>query len=192
MEKYVEKINLLMAAKALDGDILTEIIKEKDIDLNAKGEYGRTALHWFSSGGCDDSVDLLLKKGADPNVLDENGLTPLHWASGKGYFGIVKNLISAGADVNIRCEYKGNSPLDWALLLDKRLIAMTLVQAGADLYARNPMNGFVTAYSIPSERLKKIEDNLSFMNVFPQKRKSYISSGLKQIKDITSQVLGVK
>ena len=53
-------------------------------DVNAKGKYGRTSLHYAASRGLNKIIELLIARGADVNtkieVGDYKGQTPLDGA----------------------------------------------------------------------------------------------------------------
>ena len=60
-------------------------------DLNARGCYGRTALHYAVHEGGNISipiVGLLLAMGADPLVRDDNGFSVEDWAKIEMYEGL--------------------------------------------------------------------------------------------------------
>ena len=65
------------------------------IDINARNRLGRTALHFASENGDDESVLELLKAGADPNILDWEKLSILDVAANINTVGLLK---MAGAD----------------------------------------------------------------------------------------------
>ncbi len=54
-------------------------------DVNAKGKYGRTPLHYAASRGLNKIIELLIARGADVNtkieVGDYKGQTPLDGAT---------------------------------------------------------------------------------------------------------------
>lgn len=60
---------------------VTKVLLGK-VDVNAKDQQGRTALHYAALQGYYKMVELLLHNGttADPNVGDDEGDTPLHLA----------------------------------------------------------------------------------------------------------------
>jgi ankyrin repeat protein len=71
---------------------------DKGTDVNAKTQYGATALSYSCDKGHVEVVKLLLERGADPNVKDTfYGATPMSWAAPKGFVEIVKLLIEKGA-----------------------------------------------------------------------------------------------
>lgn len=57
---------------------------DKNADINAKDEYGRTALIWAACNGLEEVCITLMDKGADVNASDRVGWTSLILAAGKG------------------------------------------------------------------------------------------------------------
>jgi ankyrin repeat protein len=71
---------------------------DKGTDVNAKTQYGATALAYACDKGHVEVVRLLIERGADVNVRDTfYGEAPIGWASSKGYTEIVKMLLDKGA-----------------------------------------------------------------------------------------------
>jgi ankyrin repeat protein len=71
---------------------------DKGTDVNARTQYGATALSYASDKGHVEVVKLLLERGADPDVKDTfYGATPMSWAAPKGHVEIVRLLIEKGA-----------------------------------------------------------------------------------------------
>src|SRR5262249_48765414 len=71
---------------------------EKGADVNARNEYGVTALWIAASKEKLDVVEFLVGKGADVNARDDIWyLTSLTCAVGEGHAEIVKFLVKAGA-----------------------------------------------------------------------------------------------
>lgn len=61
--------------------------------MNARDSEGKTALHYASMLGQDDTLEMLLAHGADPNVSDKSTKkTPLHLAIENGQFNSVQIL----------------------------------------------------------------------------------------------------
>ena len=69
-------------------------------NVNALGQWGRTALHGAASQGQLDMVKLLLAQpGVDVNLVDEDAYTPLLFAAANTRLDTVKALVEAGANV---------------------------------------------------------------------------------------------
>ncbi|KAG5460829.1 MAG: ankyrin repeat-containing domain protein, partial [Olpidium bornovanus] len=71
------KKNIWVAAS--DGDIerVRELIDRGGVDVNARDEFGYSALHAAVSYGHRDLAELLLRHGADVDIRDFDGDTPL-------------------------------------------------------------------------------------------------------------------
>lgn len=69
---------------------------DKGALINAKDQFGHTALSEAAWYGKADTVKLLLEKGADPNVKKADGATPLQLAAAQNHQDIVE-LLQNGA-----------------------------------------------------------------------------------------------
>jgi ankyrin repeat protein len=111
------------------------------VDINCRGDKGRTALHHAIEARNVITVRYLLKKGADPNVADENGATPLHLAAEKDYDYDTTELIDIILETG-KCningvDSNGRTPLHYAIETNANANAITinvrrLIQLGAD------------------------------------------------------------
>lgn len=111
--------------------MVTLLIKEKTMDINAQDIKGYTALHWATERGNTRIVELLLQgeKKVNVNQQDKEGWTSLHLAALGGHRDIMKVLLT-NADVNIRNNH-GRAALHYAarnghtncvkMLLDKQV-----------------------------------------------------------------------
>ena len=71
---------------------------ESGVSVDAKTDYGATALSFAADRGHLEVVKFLLERKADPNVKDTfYGAVPMDWASGKGDYEIMKALVLGGA-----------------------------------------------------------------------------------------------
>ena|SRR5579871_652159 len=76
----------------------------------------------------------------DPK-LNERGMTELHLAAYYGELDWVENCLAGGLNVDVR-DHGGYTPLHWAADMglvngDREAIVATLIQAGADVNARD-------------------------------------------------------
>jgi len=69
-------------------------------DVNAKAEYGDTALNKAASEGHLEVVKLLIERGADVNNKGGADLTPIMNAATGGHIKVVEFLISKGAIIS--------------------------------------------------------------------------------------------
>lgn len=79
-------------------------------DVDCKGEYGFTPLHFAAVQGHTGVAKLLLAKGADIHARSSVGDTPLHSAAEAGQPDMVEYLIAEGANINAR-KHEGWTPL---------------------------------------------------------------------------------
>jgi len=110
-------------------------------DVNAKDDFGRTALALAS----DCSVDccrILIRHGADVNTADDKfGGTPLILACCQGDINIIRVLVEEGkADVN-QVDLSGRSPLMIASYKGQAEAIHLLVSNGAHIYVKDKKFG---------------------------------------------------
>ena len=73
------------------------------MDLEARGEYDWTPLHWAAYDGHLSVVLYLCEQGADKKATSGGDeWTPLHYAAHKGHLPVVQYLCEQGADKNAR------------------------------------------------------------------------------------------
>jgi len=104
----------LMALPGLaDGDGLHDAADNGDVEkvralldaganVNARNNYGETALMRTALNGHAEVAALLIDAGADVDAKDDYGGTALMWAAWRGNAEEVKLLIDAGADVDAK------------------------------------------------------------------------------------------
>ena len=92
----VEKYVLVRAAEYEDIAEVRRLIAA-GADVNAKNNYGETALMWAARNNDTDMAELLLAAGADVSATDHYGWTALKWAEWKEADDIAELLKAAGA-----------------------------------------------------------------------------------------------
>ena len=118
--------------------------------VNAKDASGETPLHYVvrSDGpGCINTVKILVAAGANIDAKDRMGFTPLYIAStlssmsmaSESYKAqLMKALIQLGANVrSMPKTWRNYTPLHRAVLADELQVVKILVNAGANLHARD-------------------------------------------------------
>jgi len=106
---------LLLAAKADRVDALRWLLG-RNCDVNARGELGRTALHWTVMAADRDAVERLLAvDGVAAAVLDEADCTPLLLAAAHHRYAEMRTIlrsVAGSADVDRR-DGEGRTALHW-------------------------------------------------------------------------------
>lgn len=86
---------------------------ENGADVNAKGDYGLTALHEAASHEQVEIAHCLLKFGALIDATSEQGVTPLMCAAANGDFELTRLLLKLGADIS-KVDCRGGTAGDAA------------------------------------------------------------------------------
>ena len=108
-------------------------------DVDAKNEYGVTALIDASYRGQKEQIEWLIVEGANLNARDHQGNTALMNAAIKGHSEIVELLITNGADVDA-IDNAGNTALIDASKYDREStseVLASLIDHGAEVNIRN-------------------------------------------------------
>ena len=101
-----------LALAAMDGDI-SEVssLLAQGVEINAKNQFGYTALYIAASGGYSNIVKLLLDHKADVNIKNgDHGYTASDIASTKGHAEVVKLLNDHGAEKTGNTGFTENCP----------------------------------------------------------------------------------
>ena len=130
-EEEKKKNDLLIeyARKGATGGALMAL--QAGADVNHKGGWSRTALHWAAIKGHEALAQGLLGAGADINAADSSGNTPLHWAAAYNKPEVAKVLLANGAQVNVRDE-RDRTALAVARDRGHREMEALLLQHGAE------------------------------------------------------------
>lgn len=104
-------------------------------DVDARGEYGETALHNAASGGAAEVAEVLLGHGADVRAKDKYGETALHKVASGCAAEVVEVLLRYGADVHAKDNY-GYTALHEAASYARAEVTEVLLRHGADVHAK--------------------------------------------------------
>src|ERR1700757_4907895 len=81
-ETYLELISNAFYIASRNGHVqVAEFLKNKGADVNCRGFFGGTGLHWAAIRGHKTMVEFLITHGADIHLRDQKfNATPLDWA----------------------------------------------------------------------------------------------------------------
>lgn len=130
---------------------LEDVIRNSEVNVNARDSMGNTALNLASERGDLPNVKLLLLHGADPNIPGNSQKSPLMNAGKSGSAACIAILLKFGAIATYRTAYN-HTALHYAAIHAKdRRCAELLIAAGvetvshADNDGRTPL-GFVSIH----------------------------------------------
>mmetsp|Transcript_36130 Transcript_36130/g.50163 ORF Transcript_36130/g.50163 Transcript_36130/m.50163 type:complete len:197 (+) Transcript_36130:70-660(+) len=99
------------AAEFGNCDLIKSIMRGRNMNVDGKDRFGRTALMWACDAGQRDAVDLLLRLGSNTELLDSKmERTAMHWAARSANIDVVESLVKCDAEVNVK-DKSGLTPL---------------------------------------------------------------------------------
>lgn len=133
----------LMASAILRDITITELLIEKNADIEARDDNDINALIYAVNFDNEDMVKLLLEKGADANTVakienehTEISPTPLMNAAYKGNTNIINMLLENNADINYATDF-GITALMMAANFNRFESAKILLENNADTSVTN-------------------------------------------------------
>ncbi|CAN7938240.1 unnamed protein product [Ixodes hexagonus] len=128
-----------VAVLAKNADVLQELLNvhNKETLINAKDSNGDTPLHHAASNAFLDIVQLLLRHGANPAAKNVSEETTLHSACRYNYPNVVREIVKRDKRLVRQIDMQWNTPLHAAAHGGFSETAGVLVEAGADLEAKN-------------------------------------------------------
>lgn len=138
---------------ARKGDIESiRLASQKGSNLDAKDEFGSTALEYAIAEKQLDTVFLLIELGAKVASQDDDGLTSLHCAIEHKLPSVLEALLAKCPEAVAISDKHGNQPL-WTAAFNARgkyeMVSM-LLRHGADPTHRNNVN--LCALDIPKRK----------------------------------------
>lgn len=114
------------------------ILMQYGADPSLLDGEGCSCLHLAAQFGHTAIVAYLIAKGQNMNLVDRNGMTPLMWAAYRVLaIDPSRLLITFGASVNMEDRFHHNTALHWAIMAKNHNAISLLMNAGADIEARN-------------------------------------------------------
>jgi ankyrin repeat protein len=144
-EQNNESDRFLEASRAGNLDVVKELLKRSDIDVNIQDNDGNTALIWVSFyGQFEITKELLKRSDIDVNIQDNDGNTALIWALYNGYLEIVIELLKMpNIDLNIK-DKDGKDFFDYLKEDQKEKI----IDEFPEQYQRYLMNKKIDKYNL--------------------------------------------
>lgn len=133
-----------------------KVLIKAGADLESTGNHGQTVLHTAASCGRPNLFKILLDAGSKKDAQEGFGKTALHIAVNYGSVEKTKYLIKAGADIEIQ-DKSGERPLqtavlsDWSILEDKYTCIKLMLDAGADVNAKDFYNNTALTLAIKNK-----------------------------------------
>src|SRR5262249_57257637 len=90
-------MEILGAAQHGDVERVREILTANPAQVNSKGEYDKTPLHWAAEKNDRGLAKVLMAAGADINAETTWGSTALQWAANMGSRDVAEVLLENGA-----------------------------------------------------------------------------------------------
>jgi ankyrin repeat protein len=121
---------------------LKEIMGKSLFDINAKDEFGSTALQYAISNKSYDVIALLLELGADVAIQDNDGSTALHIAAEYMLTQVAEQLLKRNPRLVEIADKYGNEPL-WTAVFNAKgdyALVSLLLRYGADPKHHNNAN----------------------------------------------------
>lgn len=131
------------------------LLDHPNLDPDARGLNGITALSNYIWRDNKDAVERLLERGADVNSQDNDGDAPLHGAAQIGNVEIVDLLIDKGADPNLKNK-QGGTPLMWAAVYGNEDAARWLLEHGADASLKDAQGFTAGDWAVKNKREKLV------------------------------------
>lgn len=130
---------LHMAVLSKNADVLQLLLSVKDSDrlINRKDCDGDTPLHHAARNAFLDIVQILLKHGARASAKNSSEETTLHAACRYNFPNVVREIVRQDARLVNETDMHWNTPLHAAAQGGFSETAAILVEAGADLEAKN-------------------------------------------------------
>lgn len=134
---------------------LVRWLVEQGADINAKDNYGRTALHNHAMSW-NGNTELLLDLGADIEAIDYQNETPLFAAAGSFKPTAVHTLVTKGATISAKNK-TGQTPLEKALKLCRNADIVNMAEVAVIL-----LNAGTTITQEMKDSIKRIGNDFEF------------------------------
>ncbi|KAK8803290.1 hypothetical protein WA158_000984 [Blastocystis sp. Blastoise] len=125
-----KRTGLHWAASSNNNELVSYLISQKGIEIDALDEMGWSPLFCAISCGKYENAVTLIEAGANPNIVDENNKCLLHYI--KGNYKLAELLCDNMKNINIKGDY-GITPLMRACSYGNLKTIQLLVDKGASI-----------------------------------------------------------
>jgi ankyrin repeat protein len=146
---------LFHAIEAMYPEVELMILDQPNLDLNARGLNGVTALMSYAWRDNNDVVKKLLDRGADVNAQDNDGDAALHGVAKSGNMELLDLLLAKGANPNLKNKL-GGTPLMWAAVFGHEDAARRLIERGADATLKDVDGMTALDWAVKNKREKVV------------------------------------
>jgi uncharacterized protein len=138
------------AAPAQDRKEKADRLSQGQDGIDAKDEFGRTALMRAVERGDIPELFFLFGQQADVNAKTHSGVTAIMNAAGMGRVEILNMLVEKGADIDAAAE-GGYTPLMSAALNGQTHAVIILLEKGANFKAKDNNGRTALSYALEKE-----------------------------------------
>ncbi|EAY15285.1 hypothetical protein TVAG_394280 [Trichomonas vaginalis G3] len=158
---------LMFASQNGFSEIVSSLLKRKDIDVNMRHRFGMTALFWASQKNYLEVIKVLLNdERVDIKIKDDENWNCLHHAVQTNGLEACSFLISKGAD--IRCKQnEGLTPLHFAASRGFSELVKLLIQKGANPNEGDNAGMTPLLWAAQNQKIEAIEALLQFEQTDP-------------------------
>lgn len=144
---------LILAVREEQPKVVSELLKQRGIKLNARNSSGDSALMLASLRGFAGIAQQLLEAGA---AFEHAGWNPLLYAAFEGRLAIVNMLLEKGANPNVLAPNR-TTPLMFAARNGHEDVVRVLLQAGANIDWKNDQNENAESWAAKSRNTDIVE-----------------------------------
>ena len=150
---------LLIAVRVSASKVLTVLLAQPKIDVEARNSKDESPLMLASLRGMAELVRQLLDKGADVN---KPGWTPLHYAATSGHLQIMDLLLEHHAYIDAASP-NGSTPLMMAAMYGTPSAVKLLLEAGADPLLKNDLGLTAIDFAQRASRKESVDIIAAFV-----------------------------